>query len=634
MKAIYNTINHILTETKTPTTYRLFISFSGGIINHRGYLHGHFKYQHAHVRLLSTSINRLASSVSYSENAKESKMPLDLQVKFQRLEKSINRILDNTDLNIRVSPTEYKKLKQKTRVKGLVFPAFNKTDQPAGPIAEDKLFDIVSSYYLTHTTFHRLRYNAYPLIPRLKNSPRYHGFERFDEPVSDTEEYKNHLDSYIQRVTSFMYDNSRESEDQVFQYLMDVLDKNSEVITQKGCDMLLEYCTSRFKFDEVKAVCFIMKHRGFTFPMKTVNMLFYQCLKYSTKYSTNRFMYFWNLLLPYIQPDYFTLNVVASGFKSKDSFYRALRWIDKNNIPFLSYSAIERFVLGFYHISYNQLSRINLKEEDRSILANLILAKRINWSMSKVNSFSEYDAYARRTNLEPTERTFHIIFDSIINDFSNFTFGIAFWNYFIKRNEATNAAKNINEKDVYGSLLKTLINIGGTVPPSESSNWGVTVRYAYMKTVDPETGKSDVEDSLIKKLEFIALKRKIFNFNIKDAPTLQNVQTIEVQLQNLDWSGEPIWTFADNSLLFQRACYFFGYPYGIIDRRIATIMEKESRIVALSDASQLVQSIPSEKDRFLIQEAIDDHKLDMSMFDTWLQNYFRSKEQNTDSLEK
>ncbi|KAF6012766.1 hypothetical protein HII12_002288 [Brettanomyces bruxellensis] len=547
-------------------------------------------------------------TVSYSENAKENKLPLDLQVKFQRLEKSINRILDNTDLNIRVSSTEYKKLKQKTRVKGLVFPAFNKTDQPVGPIAEDKLFDIVSSYYLTHTTFHRLRYNAYPLIPRLKNSPRYHEFERFDEPVSDTEEYKNHLDSYILRVTSFIYDGSRESEDQVFQYLLDVLDKNSEVITQKGCNILLEYCTSRFKFDEVKAVCFIMKHRGFTFPMKT--------------YSTNRFMYFWNLLLPYIQPDYFTLNVVASGFKSKDSFYRALRWIDKHNIPFLSYSAIERFIPGFYHISYNRLSRINLKEEDRSILANLILAKRINWSMSKVNSFSEYNAYARRTNLEPTERTFHIIFDSIINDFSNFTFGIAFWNYFIKRNEATNAAKNINERDVYGSLLKALINIGGTVPSSESSNWGSLF------------GMSDVEDSLIKKLEFIALKRKIFNFNIKDAPTLQNVQTIEVQLQNLDWSGEPIWTFADNSLLFQRACYFFGYPYGIIDRRVATIMEKESRIVALSDATQLVQSIPSEKDRFLIQEAIDDHKLDMSMFDTWLQNYFRSKEQNADSLEK
>lgn len=583
---------------------------------------------------MSTSNARSTLSSPHSENEKDDSLPLDLQVRFRRLEHSINHILDKIDIDIQVSPLKYKKLKMETQTEGLVFPAFNRVNESAGPIAEDKLFDMVSSYFIEHTTVHKLHYDPYPLIPHLKNAPENFEVKKFMEPVSDNDHYRTQLDQYFQQITSYVYDKIPGMEHEVFQNIHDALKRSGELVSAKSCELLLEYFTSRFRFDDVKDVCFIMQRRGFPFPIKTVNMLFFQCLKYSTEYSTNRFMFFWNLLLPYIQPDYFTLNVVASGMKKEDSFYRALRWIDRHNIPFLSYSKIERFIPGFYHMSYNRLSKIDISEEDRSVLANIILAKRINSSMSKANAFSEYETYASRTNLNPTGRTFHLIFDSIINDFNNFTFGVAFWNYFTRRYEATDAVKNIEEKEVCSSLLRALVDLGATVPPSESSNWSVTVRYIYMKTLDPETDKSSTEDSLLKKLDFIALKRKIFNFNIRNAPTLQESQTVKVQLRNLDWDDKPLWTFDDNKLIFRKSCYFFGFPYGLVDRKVAAFAKKENHVVTSVDAKQLIASIPSERDQVIIKEAIDDHKIELSLFDKWLENYFHSSEQRTDSIKK
>ncbi|VEU19939.1 DEKNAAC100303 [Brettanomyces naardenensis] len=485
-----------------------------------------------------------------------------MERRFKELELSLQDITNGTSTGLRIPASEFTRMKNSSAASGIMYPAVNRVNRLSTVMSEDELVDFVTTNLINRNgiAVSRPTYDVMKLVSRLPYFPQDSTIPEFQAREGSQE--RRNVNRYVDGLAGYSYLGRPELQLQVNEILQLMIDNKSEYFTLDTYRSLIKFYAMQYKFDSVMELFELMDGFGLPRDIRCHNVAIYESMKTGNRYRIRQTARICKDLIDSrggLEPDLLTVNAIAAGLREKHSMVKMVGLMDERRIPYyFTRTFFSRMKIG-YPARLEDIDAREFTASEFIPILNLWLSDEVGKDL--VKAYKAFDAYERKRELAPSAKTFDLVFNELVDTLQNFTYAVAFYHFFREKDV------ELKEWEIYGHLIESLIHLGSSTGVDRSPNWDKTVRYLYMKSIDPTTGLSTVRPEIVESLNLVALKRGIFNFNVRNRPTVGEVEELEAQLSKLIWKeGTPTWKFEENHLGFRQASYYFGWTSDILEK--------------------------------------------------------------------
>ncbi|QPG76417.1 hypothetical protein FOA43_003806 [Brettanomyces nanus] len=519
--------------------------------------------------------------------------PIEVEKRYKILESKLQDLYNRSNTSLRISASDFTTLKNNATAKGIMYPSVNNVNQLPQVMTEDEMVTFIESTLIPKLNSKETSEFDYDYRALVTSLPYFSSEEALPVlKIKDGRE-KKAINKYVQELTSYNYIKVPQIELKVMEILDLMIRNRAELFSLETYRSLVKLYSMRYQFDRVMEIFGLMDKNEMSGDIQSYNIAIYESMKTGNKYRLRQAAYFCRELNERSKLDLLTVNAIAAGLKNEKDMLKMVSLMDAYRLPYyFSKTFFSRIGIRYSRSLglEEQLDPERFSRHELMCIVNLWLkdeveAEREDYDIVKL--YQEFDLYVRKNLLQPTRRSFDLLLGYLIKREQNFPYAVAFYHFFQTKygSGLSDLPNELNEWEVFGWLIETLIHSGSLNDPEKSPNWDKTVRYVYMKSIDPASGQSTVRLEVVESLNLVALKRKIFGFNLNNRLTLMEVEELERQLKKLRWTKTmPTWGFEDNHLAFRQASYYFGWVHK---------PAADSRLIGTVSSIKSIESIES-----------------------------------------